>query len=316
MAAKNLYLRISLVLLGFGLLSSFPVHSMQKDVAQLLSNPKWTPKSLHGTISFNAGPNCFNGTLAAAGFVDELVFTSSAEIRFYTENFCKEVPKKADQAGDIWLFESEEDTLIHAVLNLGTGKIFEKKSLKGSIDTDDFGEDGLFAVKKKTDSPFLMTSKHPLYWAREKFGYSHIKKVRCQPAQQVRQSVSKFLNDPLTRQIYSMRNALENLNSDKNLKTLPANLEKPLLNLLENLQAKDSLSQEDLYQQILLESLVGHLFNLAAQLEGHFPDQYEHFKVLNKLSRESDRLRGLLKPLVSDPKSQKILAEIFEEGSY
>lgn len=86
-----------------------------------------------GAPATNNGPNCYNTTLVALGYMDELVHVSPEEAEFYVSSFCKLQNIKADIApnGMIVVYgkNSEFD---HMASLLGNGQTFEKYNFLGS----------------------------------------------------------------------------------------------------------------------------------------------------------------------------------------
>ena len=98
--------------------------------------PRWSVEKLNGVVSYHAGANCFNGALAAAGYVDDLQYMSGAEFKFFVSRFCgKNV--KPPKKGDLFVISSDGN-LDHAAIYLDDSHVFEKPGMMGfhSDDSD------------------------------------------------------------------------------------------------------------------------------------------------------------------------------------
>src|SRR5688572_10655090 len=80
-------------------------------------------RALEGKINYHDGPNCFNATLYAAGFLDYLAQTDNVEMEYFLDRFCS-VETREPIAGDI-LINEEPRYMSHAALSLGGERIFE-----------------------------------------------------------------------------------------------------------------------------------------------------------------------------------------------
>ncbi|MFS4458833.1 hypothetical protein [Bdellovibrio sp. HCB2-146] len=91
-------------------------------------------KSLFSSPSFHDGPNCYNTSLMALGYVSERMYSSGKELDFYLKNFCQEISTTPEEApnGIVMTYRDNSERLAHAALLMGNGWVFEKNSYRGT----------------------------------------------------------------------------------------------------------------------------------------------------------------------------------------
>jgi hypothetical protein len=160
--------------------------------------PVWTMSTLVGKANAHHGANCFNATLVAKGYADEIAFTGIDQMKFYLAKFCSPSSRPIGQ-GDILTLTTRDGELVHAALALGDGKIFEKESGDGLF-SNYLGMDPHYHIRGLKDSP-LFKNMH-------EDGYD-LSSYRCQDARSVRQQLASCERRADQAGFKSVRKALE-----------------------------------------------------------------------------------------------------------
>ncbi len=158
----------------------------------------WTVQSLNQYRSEHTGPNCYNATLLAKGYMDQMQYVDGMEFFFYIENFCQLQTQNPLAAGNVLLalgtdlssvdHEAVGPVVLHSALSLGDDRLFEKATAYA----------GAYETKKISESLFYGS-------AGEENGTSARISYACVTADKVRAKISRLNADPLANRIISFK---------------------------------------------------------------------------------------------------------------
>lgn len=158
----------------------------------------WTIQSLTQTKSEHTGPNCYNATLLAKGFMDQKQYVDGMEFFFYIENFCQPQTKNPLATGNVLLAfgsdlssidsEAKGPVVLHSAVSMGNDQLFEKATAYA----------GTYDIKKINESLFYGA-------AGEENGTSERVSYMCTSSDKVRAKISKLNADPLANRITSFK---------------------------------------------------------------------------------------------------------------
>tara|TARA_B110001454_G_scaffold106457_1_gene100171 strand:- start:5532 stop:6425 length:894 start_codon:yes stop_codon:yes gene_type:complete len=112
------------------------------------------------------GPNCFNASLVAKGYMNTIQYVDGMEFLFYLDKFCQQQKQNLLSRGNVLVYFGKESyfedepsnglQILHSSISLGEAQIFEKTSIDGvhSQKLDQADRPGRYEVKKINDSPF------------------------------------------------------------------------------------------------------------------------------------------------------------------
>lgn len=158
----------------------------------------WTIESLTRTKSDQTGPNCYNATLLAKGFMEQKQYVDGMEFFFYIENFCQRQTKNPLATGNVLVAigsdlsslnsEAKGPVVLHSAISMGNDRLFEKANAFA----------GTYDIKKVSESLFYGS-------AGEENGTSERLSYSCVGVDTVRAKISKLTTDPLVNRIINFK---------------------------------------------------------------------------------------------------------------
>lgn len=174
-----------------------------------------------------SGPNCFNTTLLALGYTDDVTYTSSDELEFYLKKYCSEVESKA---ANVVTFSN--DQLVHTAFKLPNGLILEKNSLYGTL-TPVFEYDpapGQYLIHEESKSLFSTNNSSVI------FGETYKRRTyQCLPSTNVKLDLAK-MDDPAIKEQLQYRKFISAFVFTNDRKTLEVALNDKILPAIKTLK--------------------------------------------------------------------------------
>jgi hypothetical protein len=274
---------------------------------------KWSVEKLNSLTAYHDGANCFNATLAVAGYTNDLIHVSGGEFTFFLDNFCDK-RTGTPQRNDFVVF-SGKISISHSATYLHDDQVFEKAGGWGYYHT---------LVRNGTAiGPPPSYRTIPLAEAidNQNCGYQKcsVETYQCANSDTVKATLAKCdqeLNQFPIAQLYAELNSFT-LNPER----LPILSYEAIQSIEEWATALDHLSAHDfcsMYAFAKSYSLFAYVTNLSA--DTYFKQSnvglpfwsYRFFSAKDHFKKAFHQATLAMKKNMHDETTRKILAEIKE----
>lgn len=258
----------------------------------------WTAQSLNQYRSEHTGPNCYNATLLAKGYMDQMQYVDGMEFFFYIENFCQLQIKNPLARGNILLAlgadlssvdnEAVGPVVLHSALSMGNDQLFEKATAYA----------GTYEIKKISESLFYGS-------AGEENGTTERVSYACVTADKVRAKISRLNADALADKIISFKTKFVKSVFEQRKGLDKKEVTKEAEELIKLLAARGGRGEADLYVVAIARSWIGTVESYVKENQAHYDQDTVYSLVFLKeaVSDLAERIRSQTK----SPKTIKFL---------
>lgn len=245
-------------------------------------------KAAFSSAFVNNGPNCYNTTLIALGYISDRIHISPLEAELYLARFCIEIDQDPLSApnGLVITYRSRTDArLEHIAALVGAGQVFEKYNYVGtggqSHPNDYQAYYGAYLFHPLANSSYYQETDEFIYQV-----------LSCAPATTVHKFLTPIHQQSWAQKLLQLRNRLAHDIATVSPAKLGAFFRRPAVKYIEELSqlleapTRDPFEQE--YKLALITSSYRQIHFLLEDSHSHCPSCTDN---------DSDELRSALKKI-------------------